>query len=213
MSKTIDYYFSPMSPWSYLGHDRLAIIARQHRANINLKPVDFGQIFAATGGVPVAQRAPQRQAYRLAELKRWQSANRLTLNIEPKHYPYDVSVASLLIVAANTDLNQTLAMLISSAIFKGCWVEERDMGNPEELHEIIKSQGLDAAELIATAGSDETRARYQALTDEALERGVFGAPTYIYNDELFWGQDRLDFLEKALAMEPEEPKAPEKTAA
>jgi len=201
MSKTIDYYFSPMSPWSYLGHDRLAIIARQHRAKIHLKPVDYAQIFPATGGVPVAQRAPQRQAYRLAELERWQTHNRLKLNANPKHYPYDVSIASLLVVAAYTDLEQTLAMLISSAIFKGCWVEERDMGNPEELHKIIKSQGLDAAELIATASSDETRARYQALTEEALERGVFGAPTYIYNDELFWGQDRLDFLERALAIE------------
>jgi len=199
--RTIDYYFSPNSPWSYLGHDRLAVIARKHRAKIDLKPVDFAQIFPVTGGLPVAKRAPQRQAYRLVELARWRKQNRVQLTIEPKYFPYDVSIASLLIIAAYTGLGETLGMLITSAIFKGCWVEERDMGNPEELYDIVKSQGLDAAALVASARSDETRARYQALTDEALERGVFGAPTYIYNDEVFWGQDRLDFLDQALADE------------
>lgn len=198
MSKTIDYYFTSMSPWSYLGHDRLAVIARKHRARIDLKPVDYAQIFPVTGGLPVAKRAPQRQAYRLVELERWRKHNRVQLTSEPKYFPYDVSIASLLIVAANADLGETLTMLIASAIFKGCWVEERDMGDPEELFEIIKSQGLDAAELLASARSDANRARYQALTDEALERGVFGAPTYFYNGEMFWGQDRLDFLDRAL---------------
>lgn len=199
MSKTVDYYFSPMSPWSYLGHDRLAIIARKHHAAIDLKPVDYAQIFPVTGGLPVAKRAQQRQAYRLVELARWREQNRVQLTIEPTYFPYDVSIASLLIIAAYTDFDETLAMLITSAIFKGCWVEERDMGNPEELYDIVKSQGLDAAKLVASARSDKTRARYQALTEEALERGVFGAPTYVYNDELFWGQDRLYFLDRALA--------------
>ena len=197
--KKIDYYFSPMSPWSYLGHDRLGIIARKHRATIDLKPVDFAQIFPATGGVPVAKRAQQRQDYRLVELARWRKETRVQLTIEPKFFPYDASVASLLITAAQIDLGETLAMLIASAIFKGCWVEERDMGDAEELYSIVKSQGLDAAGLVSTAGADDTRARYQAMTEEALARGVFGAPTYIYNDELFWGQDRLDFLDRALA--------------
>ena len=198
MSKTIDYYFAPNSPWSYLGHDRLAIIARKHRATIDLKPVDYAQIFPVTGGLPVAKRAPARQQYRLLELARWRKHNRLQLTVEPKYFPYDAALASLLIVAAKTDLGETLAMLITSAIFKGCWVEERDMANPEELHDIVKSQGLNTAELVASARSDETRSRYQALTDEALARGVFGAPSYFYNDEMFWGQDRLDFLDLAL---------------
>jgi len=147
----------------------------------------------------VAKRAPARQQYRLVELARWRKHNRLQLTVEPKYFPYDAALASLLIVAATADLGETLAMLIASAIFKGCWVEERDMANPEELHDIVKSQGLNTAELVASARSDETRSRYQALTDEALTRGVFGAPTYFYNDEIFWGQDRLDFLDLALS--------------
>lgn len=198
MDKLIDYYFSPMSPWSYLGHERLGNIARKHHAKIKVKPVDFTKIFPATGGVPVAKRAPQRQKYRLAELARWQAHVGIPLTIEPKYFPYDATIASLLVVAAANELDDKLAMLVSSAIFKGCWVEERNMGEPEELFNIVKAQGLDAVGLLASARSEENIARYEALTNEAMQRDVFGAPTYVYKDELFWGQDRLDFLDRAL---------------
>jgi 2-hydroxychromene-2-carboxylate isomerase len=198
MSKVIDYYFSPMSPWSYLGHERLANIARKHSAQINVKPVDFGKIFPASGGLPLAKRASQRQKYRLVELARWQKQLGVPLTIQPKYFPYDVNAASLLIIAASTDFGEKMAMMITSAIFKGCWVEERNMAEPDELFDIIKAQGLDAAKLVALARSEDNVSRYQALTEEALQRDVFGAPTYVYNDELFWGQDRLDFLDRAL---------------
>ena len=198
MPKVIDYYFSPMSPWSYLGHERLANIARKHSAQINVKPVDFGKIFPASGGLPLAKRAPQRQKYRLVELARWQKHLGIPLTMQPKYFPYDANVASLLIIAASRELGEKLAMMITAAIFKGCWVEERNMGEPEELFAIIKAQGLDATRLVALARSEDTVVRYQALTEEALQRDVFGAPTYVYNDELFWGQDRLDFLDRAL---------------
>ncbi len=198
MDKTIDYYFSPMSPWSYLGHERLGNIARKHRAQIRVKPVDFTKIFPASGGVPVAKRAPQRQKYRLVELARWKSFLGIPLTIQPKYFPYDATAASLLVLAAAKELDDKMAMLISSAIFKGCWVEERNMGEPEELLNIVKAQGLDAVALIAAARSEENIARYAALTEEAMARDVFGAPTYVYKDELFWGQDRLDFLDRAL---------------
>jgi 2-hydroxychromene-2-carboxylate isomerase len=198
MEKAVDYYFSPMSPWSYLGHERLGNIARKHRAQIRVKPVDFTKIFPASGGVPVAKRAPQRQKYRLVELARWQKFLGVPLNIQPKYFPYDATAASLLVLAAVKELDDKMAMLISSAIFKGCWVEERNMGEPEELLNIVKAQGLDAVALISAARSEENIARYAALTEEAMARDIFGAPTYVYKDELFWGQDRLDFLDRAL---------------
>lgn len=207
MEKTIDYYFSPMSPWSYLGHERLGNIARKNFARINIKPVDFTKIFPASGGLPLAKRAPQRLKYRLAELVRWQKHLGVPLTLEPKYFPYDASIASLLIVAAVDELGEKLAMLITSAIFKGCWVEERNMAEPEELFAIIKTQGLDAVSLLEQARSEETVARYNALTEEAMQRDVFGAPTYVYNGELFWGQDRLDFLDRALEANAREPAA------
>ena len=199
MPQIIDYYFAPMSPWSYLGHDRLASIARKHGAQIKVKPVDFGKIFPASGGLPLAKRAPQRQKYRLAELARWKTYLGLPLTIQPKYFPYDANAASLLITAVTMQLGDDAAMNITSAIFKGCWVEERNMGDADELLRILKAQGYDAAALTRDARSEDTAARYQALTEEALQRDVFGAPTYAYNDELFWGQDRLDFLDRALA--------------
>ncbi len=207
MDKTIDYYFSPMSPWSYLGHERLGNIARKNFAKINIKPVDFTKIFPASGGLPLAKRAPQRLKYRLVELARWQKHLGVPLTIEPKYFPYDASIASLLIVAAVDELGEKLAMLITSAIFKGCWIEERNMAEPEELFAIVKAQGLDAVSLLETARSKENLARYEALTEQAMQHDVFGAPTYVYNGELFWGQDRLDFLDRALEADAREPAA------
>ncbi len=207
MDKTIDYYFSPMSPWSYLGHERLGNIARKNFAKINIKPVDFTKIFPASGGLPLAKRAPQRLKYRLVELARWQKHLGVPLTIEPKYFPYDASIASLLIVAAVDELGEKLAMLITSAIFKGCWIEERNMAEPGELFAIVKAQGLDAVSLLETARSKENLARYEALTEQAMQHDVFGAPTYVYNGELFWGQDRLDFLDRALEADAREPAA------
>jgi 2-hydroxychromene-2-carboxylate isomerase len=179
MTKTIDYYMSPMSPWAYLGHERLAKIARNHGAQIAVKPVDFGRIFPLSGGLPLPKRAPQ-------------------LTIEPKHFPYDATLASKLIIAAG-QRGEAAAMRLAGAIMRGCWAEERNMADEAQLADCIRAEALDPAGLIAAAKSPETAAQYEALIEEAIRRDVFGAPTYVYRDELFWGQDRLDFLDRALA--------------
>ena len=195
--KAIDYYLSPMSPWTYLGHARLADIARRHGATISVKPVDFGKIFPVSGGLPLPKRAPQRQAYRRVELKRWRDHLGVPLTIEPKHFPYDSNLASRLVIAADTR-GAGAAMRLAGAILKACWAEERNMGDEAELFKVVTEQGLEPRWLIAAAKSDEGQARYDELTQEAIDLQVFGAPTYAYNGELFWGQDRLEFLERAL---------------
>lgn len=196
--KTVDYYMSPMSPWTYLGHARFVDIAKRHGAAINVKPVDFGRIFPVSGGLPLGKRAPQRQAYRLVELARWRDFLGVPLTIEPRYFPYDSNLASRLIIAADTH-GPGAAMRLAGALLKACWVEERNMADEAELSTVAREQGLEPRGLLAAAKSDEARARYDQLTDEAIARQVFGAPTYVYRDELFWGQDRLDFLERALA--------------
>jgi len=193
----IDYYLSPMSPWTYLGHARLADIARRHGATINVKPVDFGRIFPVSGGLPLPKRAPQRQAYRLVELKRWRDHLGVPLTIEPKYFPYDSNLASRLVIAADTR-GAGAAMRLAGAILKACWAEERNLGDEAELFKVVSEQGLEPRWLIAAAKSDEGQVRYDELTQEAIDLKVFGAPTYVYNGELFWGQDRLEFLEKSL---------------
>ncbi len=196
--KAVDYYFSPMSPWTYLGHSRFADIAKRHGAVINVKPVDYGKIFPVSGGVPVAKRAPQRQAYRFAELKRWQKFLDVPLTLEPKFFPYDSSLAARLIIAADSKGSGN-AMRLAAAILKACWAQDRNMADEEELSKVCTEQGLEPLGLIAAAKSAEGQKRFDELTEEAIGLQVFGAPTYAYKGELYWGQDRLDFVERALA--------------
>jgi 2-hydroxychromene-2-carboxylate isomerase len=197
MTKTIDYFFSANSPWTYLGHERFVAIARKAGAHVNVKPADFGRVFAASGGLPLAQRPKQRQAYRMMELKRWRELLGIPINLEPKFFRVPTEAASRLIIAADRkDLN---ALALTGFIGKAVWEEERDISDAETLKAIAAEHGRNAKLLWDAAQSDETKATFDAYTQEAIDRQVFGAPTYIYKDELFWGQDRLDFLERALA--------------
>lgn len=196
MSKLVDYYFSPSSPWTYLGHQRFADIARQRGARVEVKPVDLGVIFPQSGGLPVGKRAPQRQAYRLMELARWKSHLGVPLNVQPKFFPVDSNLAALVIVAAAPS-GADAQMRLAGAILRAVWAEELNIAEPATLRAAAAKVGLDGDRLLADAPG--AKARYDALTQEALARGVFGAPTYVYRGELFWGQDRLDFLERALA--------------
>jgi 2-hydroxychromene-2-carboxylate isomerase len=199
MTKTIDYYLSPMSPWTHLGHERFATLARKHGAAIEVKPVDYGKIFPVSGGLPLAKRAPQRQKYRLAELKRWREYLGVPLTIEPKYFPYDTALAARLILAAKRRGGEAAAMRVAGALLRATWVEERNMADAAQLADVLREQHQDADALLESAKSAEIDAEYQRLTQEAIERDVFGAPTYVYQGELFWGQDRLDLLDRALA--------------
>jgi len=198
MLKIVDYYFAPHSPWTYLGHQRFVDLIMSHQGAMNLKPVDLGKVFPISGGLPLAKRAPQRQAYRLVELKRWRDHLGVPLNLEPKFFPVNPELASLVIIAAGNN-KSGVAPGLAYDLMRAVWAEERDIADVETVKNIIKAKGVPADELIAQAQSPETRATYEALTKEAMDRGVFGAPTYAFKDELFWGQDRLDFLDRALA--------------
>jgi len=195
VAKSVDYFFSPVSPWTYLGHERFIAMLKKHGASVNLRPVDYGRIFPVSGGLPLKQRAPQRQAYRMMELRRWQAFVGLPMILEPKYFPAPADSASVLICAAARKSSTDAAMKLSQAFLRACWSEERNLGDEATLDQIVCEQGLDAAVLRADAGAG---ADYDKFTQEAIDRGVFGAPTYVYRDEIFWGQDRLDFLERAL---------------
>jgi len=191
MAKPIDYYLSPVSPWTYLGHERFAQIARRHGATVAVKPVDYGVIFPQSGGLPLAKRAPQRQAYRLAELARWRDHLRVPLNIHPKFFPADPAQAACLICAAP----EAKRLAVAGDCLRAVWAEEKNIADAGVIAEIAARHGIaDAAGAVARG-----KTPYASNTQEAVTRQVFGAPTYVYGDELFWGQDRLDFLDRALA--------------
>jgi len=198
MGRTIDYYFAANSPWTYLGHDRFVALANEHGAAIAVKPVNLGEVFPVSGGLPLPKRAPQRQAYRLVELKRWAEFLGKPINFQPKFFPVDGNPAALWILAA-AEAGTPQALALYGAIGRALWEEERDIADPATLAAIASACGFDARALAARAQDADMSARYSALTQEAIAAGVFGAPTYVLDGELFWGQDRLDFLARKLA--------------
>jgi 2-hydroxychromene-2-carboxylate isomerase len=197
MPRTIDYYFSMGSPWAYLGHATFIDMASRHGVAINYKPVPLGRVFSQTGGLPLAKRHPARQRYRLLELQRWRARRGHPLNLQPKHSPFDAALADRLIigiVAAGKDPDPFMRRA-----FAGVWAEERNLADPLVVAELAEAAGLDSTSLIGMAGSDMTEAIYALNDENAVAGGVFGSPGYVLDGELFWGQDRLDFLEEALA--------------
>lgn len=197
MAETIDYYVALQSPWTYLGHQRLIDIANRHGAEIHVWPVNYGVIFPQTGGLPLPKRAPERQAYRMFELKRWQAFTGVPMNFQPKHFPTDESLAAgMVIMAREQGLD---AVGLAGAILAAVWAEEKDIGERDALIETANAVGLDGAALAEAGATAEATARWQSDTEAAVERGVFGAPTYFLRDEPFWGQDRLEFVDRALA--------------
>lgn len=197
MTVTVDYYFAPQSPWTYLGHARLAALAASHGAAVRVKPVDFGAIFAVSGGLPLPRRAPQRQAYRLVELQRFSAHLGLPLNLHPTFFPVAADPSAKLIHAVEAADGSAAAMDLAHRVFRACWVQQRDIAGEATLADLLAEAGLPAARL-AESRTDAIAARYAACTQEAIDAGVFGAPSYVIDGEIFWGQDRLDFVERRL---------------
>jgi 2-hydroxychromene-2-carboxylate isomerase len=198
MSHVVDYYFAPQSPWAYLGHDRFAAITKSAGARVNVLPVDFGQVFPATGGLPLAKRAPQRQAYRLVELKRFSEHLGLPMNLQPTFFPVAADAAARLIIAVGEHDGSDAAMALTSALMQAVWAEQRDIADAGTLAAKLAECGLPASRL-DDAQAPAAQARYDADSQRAIEIGVFGAPSYVVDGEIFWGQDRLDFLQRRLA--------------
>lgn len=199
MPETIDYYVSLNSPWTYLGHERFVEIAARHGKRIHVEPVDFGPIFAATGGLPLPKRSPQRQAYRLQELRRWRDYLDVPLVLKPANWPGDEVPASAMIHAARERGDDAVAL--TGAFLRANWVDEKDIGAESTLLEVTAALGMDGAALRAKAAALDYAAIRAAASQRAIERGVFGAPSYLYGNSLYWGQDRLDFLDRELSAE------------
>ncbi len=195
--KTIEYFMVPSSPWTYLGHERLRQIADKHGASIIIKPFDLGRVFPLSGGLPLPKRAPQRQSYRFEELKRWRDETGVPLNIEPKFFPPPVADALRMLVAAKISHGDDQAFALAGAFMKAVWAEEKNIGDTATLVTLADDLGMEGSELLSQSAS--VQADLDRLTEEAIEAQVFGSPWYRIDGENFWGQDRLHFVDKALA--------------
>ena len=195
---TIDYFLAPQSPWTYLGHERFAAMAKEAGAKVNVLPVDLGRVFPVSGGVPLAKRAPQRQTYRLLELKRFAEHLGRPMNVQPKYFPVNGDDAAKLIIAVDASDGTDAAMKIAGAILRGVWEEQRNIADPAVLQAMLASCGL-AERRLEDSQSQSVHERYEQDSQRAIDTGVFGAPSYVVDGEMFWGQDRLDFVERRLA--------------
>jgi 2-hydroxychromene-2-carboxylate isomerase len=196
MARRITCYFTTVSPWASIGHALFLSIAREHDVAVDWKPVNLGEIFPQTGGLPLAKRPLARQRYRMLELQRWRERRGLKFSLHPKHWPFDCGLADRTIIAV-VQSGKDAAGYVGS-IFRAVFEEERDGANEQVLGEILTASGHDAPAILKSARSPEIEAAYKANIAEALAAGVFGSPTYILGGELFWGQDRLELLQDAL---------------
>ena len=196
MEKTIDYYLSLISPWSYLGHQRLISMAKEHDVGINIFPIDFSLVFPSTGGIPLPKRSPQRKAYRMQELIRWRDHLNIPLNLEPAFFPTNDKLAASMIVKLR-ESDADAAVNLAFACLRACWNEEKDISDRDTLLQLATDNQLDGESLLVDI--DESLALIASDSEDAVQKGIFGAPSYTLGEQIFWGQDRLEFLDRALA--------------
>jgi 2-hydroxychromene-2-carboxylate isomerase len=185
------------SPWTFLGHNRINNIVKQFNVQLNMYPVNYGEIFPVSGGLPVFKRPLQRQKIRLQELKRWAEFLKINLIPEPKYFPSKSLLPSLLIIAAKI-MKTNKDFELASNIMNALWVEELHVDDENTLKNIMDKLELDSEVLLSFAKSQECENIFKEYTNIAIEKNVFGAPTYIIEDQVYWGQDRLDFIERHL---------------
>jgi 2-hydroxychromene-2-carboxylate isomerase len=197
MPRVIDYYFTISSPWTYLGHDLFHAIAAKHGAVINYKPGPLGDVFDATGSLPLPKRPPARQRYRFVELQRWREKRGLPLNLKPQHFPLDptlINTALVALIVAGRD-----PAVLAGAALAGVWAQEKNLNDEAIIRTLISKAGFNADEVIAAARSEPVSRIFAQNGEDAITADIFGAPAYVLDGEFFWGQDRLELLDDALA--------------
>ncbi len=193
----IDYYFSMVSPWAFIGHDKFMEIIKRHNVDVAYHPVKLLEVFENTGGTPLPKRHVSRTNYRMLELQRWREKRGLNFDLEPANWPYPFQMADHVAIAIQDSGKDPSGFM--RAGFLASWVEGRDMGNEAVVGEVLAATGHDAAAILAAAKTDKVAEKYAADTAHCIETGVFGSPGYVLNGELFWGQDRLELLDDALS--------------
>lgn len=192
----IDYFLFPISPFTYLAGKGLEEVAAKHGASISYKPFGLMKVFEQTGGLPPGQRHPSRQAFRLQEMARIAKFNDMPINLQPAHFPTNPVPAMSAIIAAQEAGGGDLGALCFD-LLKACWVEEKNIAEDDVIKTALSANGFDAG--LADSGLLSGSETIERNTNEAVERGVFGAPTYLVNDQVFWGQDRLPHLDAYLS--------------
>lgn len=196
--RKIDFYFCLNSPWVYLGQKRLEAIAAAGDADIRYFPVDLREMMLRLiGHDDPPERSELHRTYGKLEMRRWAERYGLPLSEKPAFYPVSQKRAACLVVAADR-LGADPAPLVL-ALPRACWLEDRDINDWRTLSQIAEESGLPGDVLVSAAQDQAVLEEFEDNTNRALDRGVFGIPSYVLDGEIFWGQDRLEFLEHRLA--------------
>ena len=197
MNKFIDYYYAPISGYAYLGEQKLVAIAKQADASIRFKPVDIAQVFARSDTTAPFKQSEARLNYRFRDMQRIAEKAGLAINPKPKHWPVPVDLAATTIYAA-IDLGHN-AHLVSFSLLSAVYAQERNIADEQTIHKLLTELGLDAAKILQHRNSDSISQQYTEATAAAIQLGIFGSPSYVAGEELFFGQDRLDMLAEFLS--------------
>jgi 2-hydroxychromene-2-carboxylate isomerase len=197
MPRHLDYYFSMLSPWAYIGHRLFVNIVRRRDVAVTYKPVALATVFESTGGLPLPKRHPARQRYRMLELQRWRERRGLAFHLHPKFWPFDTSLPDKFVIAA-TKAGLDPSAFLGNA-FAAVWEDERNLADAATLLEIGRAAGLPAPDLIEAAQGEAAATAYAQNVREAIAADAFGSPCFVLDGEVFWGQDRLELLDDALA--------------
>uniref|UniRef100_UPI004047427C 2-hydroxychromene-2-carboxylate isomerase n=1 Tax=Yoonia sp. TaxID=2212373 RepID=UPI004047427C len=191
-----DYFLATISPFTYLNGTRVEEIAQKHGATVTYKPLDIAGLFSRTGGVPPKDRHPSRQEYRLQDMARRAKVAGLPLNLKPAFWPTNAAPSGYAIIAAQSAGGGDLGKLVHS-FGAACWAEDRNIADDDVIRDCLETAGFDPA--LADSGLLTGADTFSRNLDEAVLRGVFGAPFFITDqDQRFWGQDRLDDLDAVL---------------
>ncbi len=193
MTKTIDYFFSIGSPWAFIGLEPFAVLAKEQGATIRPHVIP---LIEENGGIYSRNRPEARRAYWIRDLKRWAALRGKVLNFDNRAALSDPAPAGLIVAAAIETGDDWLKL--AAALQEAFWVRGEDIGNADVRGAIATAAGFDAAALDKHGQSDAVAALQKASLEAARTAGVFGVPTYRYQDELYWGQDSLPFLERHL---------------
>jgi 2-hydroxychromene-2-carboxylate isomerase len=196
MTETLDYYFWISSDWAYFGNPRMRDMAQRHGLEIRYRPIDMTDVYARTGGVKLQFRSKERQDYRFVEMRRFSQELNMPIVLKPQHPIVDGRLASRFLIAAE---QQSLPLYdLNHAIMHARWHDDQNIEDENVLIALAQNLGLDGRSLLNAACEQAAHDQYTAYTEEAIQRGVWGSPFYVYRDEPFWGQDRLQHLERAI---------------
>jgi len=193
MNKLLEFYFDYGSPNAYIAHVRLPEIVKRCGARLEYKIMLLGGVFQATGNVSPAALKFKAQ-YTRRDMMRFVNKYRIPFQFNP-HFP--VNTLKLMRGAVAAEADGTFARY-TDAVFRGMWAEGLNMGEDAVFAEVLSRAGLDAKHVFARIGEDSVKEKLKTYTQAAVARGVYGAPTFFVGDEMFFGQDRLEWVEEAL---------------